>query len=112
MITAHVEYLGFKSGVTNREYRLLVRHPDGHADEFTLDIAQEAFLSRRVRYQDAAEICFMKLRKVMDAWQLAPDAKPPATRQTVTEADLQEYRDAHAPKVSRRAAPPSPPAAS
>ncbi len=107
MATSQVEYLGFRSGDTTRDYRLLVRHPDGEREEFTLTIEQEAFLSHRVRYQDAAEICFLKLRRAVDALASAPESGPLAAKQKVTEADLLEYREVHAvkPRASR---PPRP----
>ena len=103
----HLEYLGFQCRETTRDYRLLVRHAGGEYREFTLAVEQTAFLSGRVRYQDAAEICFWKLQRALLAWDLAPESGPPAARQIVTEADLLEYREAHAPKP-RRLAPPQP----
>lgn len=106
----HLEYLGFKSGETTRDYRLLARHAGGEYREFTLVVEQAAFLSGRVRYQDAAEICFWKLQRALLAWDLAPESGPPAARQTVTEADLLEYREAHAAKPRRISAPPPRPA--
>jgi hypothetical protein len=109
MATHHLEYVGFHNGKTTREYRLLVRHPDGQYREFTLAVEQEAFLTGRVRYQDAAEICFWKLQRALAAWDLAPESAPPAARQIVTEADLLEYREAHAAKP-RRLQPPARPA--
>jgi hypothetical protein len=109
MVTAQVEYVGFRSGEASREYRLLVRHPDGHYEEFTLAIAQEAFLSRRVRYQDGAEICFMKLSRALAAWASAPEAGPLAAHQKVTEADLLQYREDHTPKPRTRTTPPPTP---
>jgi hypothetical protein len=106
MATHHVEYVGFKSGETTRDYRLRVRHADGQYYEFTLAVEQSAFLAGRVRYQDAAEICFWKLQRALVAWDLAPESGPPAPRQTVTEADLLEYREAHAAKPRRFTSPP------
>lgn len=107
-IPYHLEYLGFQNGATSRDYRLLVRNSGGQCYEFTLAVQQEAFLSGRVRYQDAAEICFWKLQRALLAWDLAPESGPPAARQIVTEADLLEYREAHAAKPRRFSAPPPP----
>jgi hypothetical protein len=107
-MTYHLEYLGFRNEETTREYHLLVRRADGQCYEFMLAVAQEAFLAGRVRYQDAAEICFWKMQRALEAWDSVPGSGPLATRQTVTEADLLEYRDAHAAKP-RRFSPPSPP---
>ena len=105
MVVSHVEYQGFRSGATTRDYTLLIRRPDGGADEFVVAIRHEAFLANRVRYQDAAEICFLKLRRVLDAWLAVPDAPPLPSRHEVTDADLLEYRTAHAPRAPQRKAP-------
>jgi hypothetical protein len=107
MTTSQVQYVGFRISDTSRDYRLLVHHPDGQCDEFIIAIEHEAFLSHRVRYQDGAEICFLKLRQVLEARASTPDSAPPALRQTVTEDNLREYRESHAPKP-RRLAPPRP----
>jgi hypothetical protein len=107
MGTNQVEYLGFRCGETTRDYRLLVRHPDGGSHEFTLVIQQDAFLTHQVRYQDAAEICFLKLNRAIEACALLPVPGLPAARLDITEADLLEYRESHAPKP-RRLAPPRP----
>jgi hypothetical protein len=109
MATSQVEYVGFRSGDTTRDYRLVVREPDGQCREFTLAIEQEAFLSHRVRYQDAAEICFLKLCRALQAWASAPESGPPPGRQNVTDADLLEYREGHAPKPRRLAPSPKRP---
>jgi hypothetical protein len=109
MSGSQVEYVGFRSSESTRDYRFLIRHPRGECDEFTLAIRHEAFLSRRVRYQDAAEICFLKLRRVLDEWTAAPGSTPPAARQDVTDADLLEYREAHTAKPQhRKTARPNP----
>jgi hypothetical protein len=105
----HLEYLGFRSSETTRDYRLLVRNATGEYQEFTLAVEQKAFLSGRVRYQDAAEICFWKLQRALTAWEVAPESGPPSPRQTVTEADLLEYRQAHMAKPRHFSTPPPPP---
>jgi hypothetical protein len=101
MATHHLQYIGFQNGETTREYRLLARHGDGRCYEFTLAVEQAAFLAGRVRYQDAAEICFWKLERALVSWDHAPESAPPASRQTVTEADLLQYRETHSVKPRR-----------
>jgi hypothetical protein len=105
MATPQVEYIGFRQGKSTRDYRLRVRHADGQSQEFTLAIGLEAFLSRRVRYQDAAEICFLKLRRVVEAWAATPESVRPAARQEVTEQDLLQYRESHTPGPRGRKPP-------
>jgi hypothetical protein len=101
MATHHLQYIGFRTGETTRDYRLLASHGDGQCYEFTFAVEQAAFLAGRVRYQDAAEICFWKLERALVSWDLAPASAPPASRQTVTEADLREYRETHTVKPRR-----------
>jgi hypothetical protein len=108
MPTPHLEYVGFENGETTRDYRLVVRHTDGQHYQFTVAVEQEAFRKGRVRYQDAAEICFWKLQRALVAWDLAPESAPPAARQKVTEADLIEYKDAHAAKPRKFTTPSNP----
>lgn len=107
MATAQVEYVGFTTTVSMREYRLRVRVGVGAATfhDFIVAIPCEAFLARRVRYQDAPEICFLKLQRALsDGGEILP-----AAHLAVSDAELEEYRVAHAPKpVQRRPKPPVP----
>lgn len=98
MTGAHVEYVGFTAKGVAREYRLRVRDATGDFHDFTLAIANEAFLSRRVRYQDAPEICFLKLQREV----IGCAEGLPTTCLSVTDAELEEYRTAHTPKPPQR----------
>jgi len=103
MQSVHVEYVGFRSSETTREYTLRVKQAAGVTDDFTLAIANEAFISHRVRYQDGPDICFLKLQRELAAL----DGALPASYLSITDADLEEYRAAHAPKPpQRRPRPP------
>jgi hypothetical protein len=103
MTGAHVEYVGFRASETSREYTLRVKQAAGTADDFTLSIANEAFIAHRVRYQDGPDICFLKLQKELAAL----GGGLPAARLSVSDAELEEYRAAHAPKPpQRRPRPP------
>jgi len=104
MMGAHVEYVGFTTKGPTREYTLRVRQAQTDAWDFTLVIPIEAFTSRRVRYQDAPEICFLKLQRELVACEGLP-----ARHLHVTDADLEDYRTAHAPKPQQRR--PRPPIA-
>src|SRR5262249_32306392 len=89
-----VEYVGFTTRGAAREYTLRVRQAAGEDPlQFTLVIPTAAFTSHRVRYQDGPEICFLKLQRELVA---CADGVPGA-RLTVTDAELEEYRTAHAP---------------
>lgn len=94
MITAHVEYLAFTAGAATREYHLRVRRGTEFHD-FTVAIPNEAFLSGLVRYQDAPDICFLKLQREIAARE---DESLPAQALSMTDQELEEYKIAHTPK--------------
>jgi hypothetical protein len=94
-MAAHVEYLGFKAQETTREYLLRVREVGEAIRDFTLVIANNAFLKNRVRYQDAPEICFLKLQRELEG---CAEGREPSRTLQVTDKDLDEYRVAHSPK--------------
>jgi len=89
-----VQYLGFKAQASAREYTFCVWEAWNQRREFTLTIANEAFVSHRVRYQDAPDICSLRLRR-----ELATDANhPPKTHFGITDAELENYGEAHGHK--------------
>jgi hypothetical protein len=98
MTTTQVEYVDFAATEAVREYRLRVRQgADVH--HVTVAIPNEAFLSGRVRYQDAPDICFLKIqREIADAGEGAV----PAPALEMTDQELEEYKIAHTPKSNRR----------
>src|SRR5207245_270228 len=75
-----VEFVGFQSKALAREYTFTVRESASEPREFTLTIANEAFVSHRARYQDAPHICSLKLHR-----ELATYANhPPETHFCIT----------------------------
>ncbi|MGH9321652.1 MAG: hypothetical protein ACRD21_16415 [Vicinamibacteria bacterium] len=90
------EYVGFTVNDAAREYALRVTTPGTEARNFVVAISNKAFLAHRVRYQDAPDICFLKLQRA-----LAGRADLPAARLTVTDTELEEYRESHAPRPSK-----------
>jgi hypothetical protein len=88
-----VRYLGFKPGQSTREYSFQV-HEAGAARDFTLNIANEAFVSKLARYQDGPDICSHKLQA-----ELAANANhPEETEYLLTPAELDSYRTSRAVK--------------
>ena len=98
----HVEYVGFSTATKVREYRLRAQEA-GVFHDFVRAIPLEAFIARRARYQDAPEICFLNLQREL----AASDGTLPDAYLSITDTELQEYRDAHSPKPTRRR--PKPP---
>lgn len=92
-----VQFVGFEAKALVREYIFTVREPSTDPREFTLTIPNQAFSEHRVRYQDAPDVCSLKLRQ-----ELATYANhPPNTHYRVTDAELEDYRSAHAPRTAR-----------
>jgi hypothetical protein len=106
MITTSVEYQAFTAGETTRDYHLRVKR-GAESHQFTVAIANAAFLSGRVRYQDAPDICYLKLQREIAA---CGDESLPENAFRMTDEELEEYRVAHAPKtpVRRPGRPPAP----
>ena len=94
--TPKSEYLGFTVDEHCRVYKLRVRQLDGGSREFTVSIANRAFLANRVRYQDAPEICFLKLEREL----IAQGDCMEQSLLEVSDAELDEYRVSHTKKPS------------
>ena len=89
--TIIVQYMGFEAQASVRMYKFLVREPETAPREFTLAIANEAFNSRRARFQDAPDICSLKLHL-----ELAASSNHPLTSQfRISDAELEVYSTAH-----------------
>jgi hypothetical protein len=84
-----IRYMGFECTSEGRSYRLRV---DGVGDPrlFTVTIPNEAFESRKARFQDAPELCFARLQRELGSNAELPDGLELA----ITPAELDEYREA------------------
>jgi len=96
-----VRYQGFATKTAGREYTFQVNDSNEVPREFTLTIANDAFTSRRVRFQDAPEICSLKLQRELAAEEADPSKTPAKPRFRVSEAEIDEYREARSPKLRR-----------
>ena len=94
-----LEYLGFRNAPGRREY-VLRAQSGSKAREYTVWIAHTAFAMRQALLQDGPDICYQKLRR-----ELAESELSGVACVGVTESDLADYREAHAPPTRR---PPSP----
>ncbi len=92
-----VEYVGFQVTSSLREYTFAVRETATEPLHYTLTIANEAFVSHRVRYQDAPDVCSLKLHSELDAHA----NHPPTTSFCITDTELATYQDARKPKPTR-----------
>jgi len=95
-----IQYLGFRLKPRGRDYSYRVVGPKNETREFILTISNQAFADRQVPYQDAADLCYQKLRRDL----AAETAENPLGRHhTVSNQELDEYRQRHRP-VKRRGA--------
>ena len=89
-----LQYLGFETKEAVREYTFTVRGAAGESSEYFVIIPNAAFVEHRVRYQDAPDICSLRLHREF----ATRTDHPPSTRFSVTDAELANYKDTHAPK--------------
>ncbi len=85
-----VQYMGFAAKPQAREYIFNVREA-GQEREFRLNIANEAFISHRARYQDAPGICAARLHAELTA----SSNHPAETQFHITDAELAKFRESH-----------------
>jgi hypothetical protein len=102
-VKVSVHYMGFQTKARAREYTFEVRQESG-TREFTLMIQHESFTASRISFQDAPGFCSEKLHRELAAF--AND--PPRSEYKVSEVELTEYREAHAPRSFGRIRPRKP----
>lgn len=86
-----MQFVGFTSGALAREYTFMVREASIAPREFTVAIANEAFTERRLSFQDAPDVCSLKLRReLINGANLLPES-----HFCVTNAELDDYRTSH-----------------
>ncbi len=95
--TIIVQYMGFEVQALVRMYKFRVRETATEPREFTLTIANEAFDSRRARFQDAPDICSLKLHHEL----AASSNHPLLSKFPISDAELETYSNAHWKKSQR-----------
>lgn len=94
---AIVQFQGYEVKAEVREYTFTVREASSEPREFTVTIPTVAFNERLLSIQDAPDVCSRKLRR-----ELATYANhPPETHFAVSNAELEDYRTARAPRTPR-----------
>jgi len=94
---AIVQFQGYEVKAEVREYTFTVRETASEPREFTVTIPTVAFNQRLLSIQDAPDVCSRKLRR-----ELATYANhPPETHFAVSNAELEDYRTARAPRTPR-----------
>lgn len=86
-----MQFVGFTSNALEREYTFMVREPSVEPREFTVGIANEAFSEHRLSFQDAPDVCSLKLRRELtNGANLLPES-----HFHLTNAELEDYRASH-----------------
>ena len=92
-----VQFQGYEVKDLVREYTFTVREASSEPRDFTLTIPTEAFNERLLRIQDAPDVCSRKLHR-----ELATNANHPLeTHYAITNAELEDYRSARAPRAPK-----------
>lgn len=92
-----VQFVGFASKTRAREYSFTVREASTEPREFTVTIANEAFSAHRVRFQDAPDVCSLKLRH-----ELAAHANNPTESHfQISDLELEDYRTSHTSRTAK-----------
>jgi hypothetical protein len=103
-VSVNVQYVGFKAKATVREYGFLVRESSIEPYEITFAILNEAFTSRRLSFQNAPDICSLKLHR-----ELSDSANNPLkTHYSISETELTNYHESHSSKPARVRHPAKP----
>ncbi len=93
-----IQYLGFQLKPRGREYLYRVVDSKAEDREFTFTISNQLFVERGMPYQDAADLCYQKLRRGLD---LEVPGTPLPRHSTLSEKELEEYLAAHRPPKRR-----------
>jgi hypothetical protein len=95
-----LQYLGFETKGAVREYAFALRGSGGESSEYFVVIPNAAFVEHRARYQDAPNICSLRLHR-----EFASETEhPPSTRFCITDAELADYKNAYTPQSKPTAA--------
>jgi hypothetical protein len=93
-----IQYVGFQLKPRGRDYSYRVVDMKSEPREFTFTISNQAFVEKRVPYQDAASLCYQKLQKEL----LTETAGQPIRRHfTVSDQELDDYRQKYRPARKR-----------
>jgi hypothetical protein len=96
-MSINVQYVGFKSKAIVREYSFLVREAEIEPREIVFTILHEAFSSRRLSFQNAPDICSLKLHR-----ELADSVNHPMkAHYRISETELEDYNATHSPKTAK-----------
>lgn len=89
-----IQYRGFQTKACGRDYAYTVTAGNSQPREFVFSIPTQAFTKGRVRYQEAASVCYQKLQRALEE---ETAERPLPSHTTVSDEELDEYREMHTP---------------
>jgi hypothetical protein len=95
-MTVDIQYVGFESKAVVREYSFLLRESSIKRHEITFTVLNEAFRSHGLRYQDAPDLCSLKLHREMA--NSVDD--PQKTHYRISGTELDNYRYSRSPRAA------------
>ena len=93
-----IQYVGFQLKPHGRDYTYRVINNQAADREFIFSISNRAFMEKHLPFQDAAALCYQKLQKALD---LETAEKPLPRRTTLSDQELDSYRESHRPTRKR-----------
>ncbi len=89
-----IQYLGFEPKASGRAYGYRVIGANCEPREFVFSIPTQSFMEGRIRYQEAASVCYQKLERALE--EETPE-RPVPRHATVSDRELDDYRETHTP---------------
>lgn len=93
-----IQHLGFRITSRGRDYFYCVTDAKADKREFTFTVSNQAFVEKRVAYQEVAGLCYQKLQTALG---LEASDQPVPGHSILSNLELDEYRVKHHP-VKRR----------
>jgi hypothetical protein len=90
------QYVGFTCTLSTREYSFVVRELT-ETIEITFAIPNGAFTSRRLSFQNAPDLCWLKLHREM---AVSAD-NPLKAHYRISDGELDDYHNSHQPKSAK-----------
>jgi hypothetical protein len=93
-----IQYVGFQLKAHGRDYTYRVIDKQAEDREFVFSISNRAFADNQLPFQEAAALCYQKLQKALP---LETADKPLPRRTTLSDQDLEAYRESRRPARKR-----------
>ena len=93
-----IQYVGFQLKAHGRDYTYRVIDKQTEEREFIFSISNRAFMEKELPFQDAAALCYQKLLKALP---LETAENPLPRRTTLSDQELEVYRESHRPTRKR-----------